>query len=73
MKGSCMESYEEYMRSFEENAKEEAWMLAKEIAGFSHIIRMQLFHEYELRKILDRYTYDEAKAIVDKFKLAYTE
>ena len=22
MKGSCMESYEEYMRSFEENAKE---------------------------------------------------
>lgn len=63
----------DYCYLIEENAKEEVWMLAKEIAGFSHIIRMQMFHEYELRKILDRYTYEEAKAIVDKFKLAYTE
>lgn len=63
----------DYCYLIEENAKEEAWKLAEEIAGFSHIIRMQLFHEYELRKILDRYTYEEAKAIVDKFKLAYTE
>ena len=63
----------DYCYLIEENGCEEAWMLAKEIAGFSHIIRMQMFHEYELRKILDRYTYEEAKAIVDKFKLAYSE
>lgn len=63
----------DYCYLIEENGHEEAWQLAKEIAGFSHIIRMQMFHEYELRKILDRYTYEEAKAIVDKFKLAYTE
>lgn len=63
----------DYCYLIEENAKEEAWKLVEEIAGFSHIIRMQMFHEYELRKILDRYTYEEAKAIVDKFKLAYTE
>lgn len=63
----------DYCYLIEENAKEEAWKLAEEIAGFSHIIRMQMFHEYELRKILVRYTYEEAKAIVDKFKLAYTE
>lgn len=62
----------DYCYLIEENGREEAWMLAKEIAGFSHIIRMQLFHEYELKKILNRYTYEEAKAIVDKFKLAYT-
>lgn len=63
----------DYCYLIEENGREEAWMLAKEIAGFSHIIRMQMFHEYELRKILDWYTYEEAKAIVDKFKLAYSE
>lgn len=63
----------DYCYLIEENGREEAWMLAKEIAGFSHILRMQMFHEYELRKILDRYTYEEAKAIIDNFKLAYTE
>lgn len=63
----------DYCDLIEQNGREDAWQLAKEISGFSHIIRMQLFHEYELRKILDMYTYDEAKAIVDKFKLAYTE
>ena len=63
----------DYCDLIEQNGREEAWLLAKEIAGFSHIIRMQMFHEYELRKILDRYTYDEAKKIIDSFKLAYTE
>ena len=63
----------DYCDLIEQNGREEAWMLAKEIAGFSHIIRMQMFHEYELRKILDRYSYEEAKKIVDSFKLAYTE
>lgn len=63
----------DYCYLIEENGRMEAWLLAKEIAGFSHIIRMQMFHEYELRKILDRYSYDEAKRIIDSFKLAYTE
>ena len=63
----------DYCDLIEQNGREDAWLLAKEIAGFSHILRMQMFHEYELRKILDRYTYDEAKKIVDSFKLAYTE
>ena len=63
----------DYCYLLEEGAHEEAWRLAQELSGFSHIIRMQLFHEYELRKILDRYSYEEAKKIVDKFKQAYTE
>ena len=63
----------DYCDLIEQNGREDAWLLAKEIAGFSHILRMQMFHEYELRKILDRYSYDEAKKIVDSFKLAYTE
>lgn len=63
----------DYCDLIEQSGREDAWMLAKEIAGFSHIIRLQLFHEYELRKILDRYSYDEAKKIIDGFKLAYTE
>ena len=63
----------DYCDLIEQNGREDAWILAKEIAGFSHILRMQMFHEYELRKILDRYSYEEAKKIVDSFKLAYTE
>ena len=63
----------DYCDLIEQNGREDAWLLAKEIAGFSHIIRMQLFHEYELRKILDMYTYEQAKQIIDSFKLAYTE
>ena len=54
----------DFARLHEENGQAEAWDLAGSIAEMSHIIRMQLFHEYELKKILHRYTYSEARKIL---------
>ena len=48
----------------EENGQAEAWEQAGMISGMSHIIRMQMFHEYEMKKILKRYTFSEARQIL---------
>ena len=69
----------ELCQLIEDNAYNECWDLAQTQTAepregeLSHINRMYLFHEYEIKKILSRYSYAEAKEIMDKYQLSYTE
>lgn len=63
----------ELCQLIEDNAYTECWDLVRKIAELSHINRMYLFHEYEIKKILSRYSYAEAKEIIDSYYMSYTE
>ena len=54
----------EYCRNIEEGGQYDAWDLARKISGMSHILRMQVFHEYEMKKIMEKYTYIQAKELL---------
>ena len=59
----------EYCQAIEEGGQYDAWDLARKISGMSHILRMQVFHEYEMKKIMEKYSYLQAKDKLAEFHM----